>query len=274
MNNRWLPALYILALIPGVAACAAAPAPAPAAPKQTWYVDVVRFNDSAHAGVGCTECHRDIAMTDVPEQHPSNEDLSRDAVTAFDYRACERCHPQEYTAYAAGVHADILEGTRVSESDFNAPKCGNCHSPHYEQANRSRLQLIAFQMDTCGSCHMVERETYLQNFHGKATTLGDQSSPACTDCHGGHQVASLTQTQDALTVCAQCHPTATPNMAGFLIHARESMVEPSERRAGEFSMLFFGKAFLTVLIFGVLGFFYAHTLLWLIRSAHQKMRGG
>ncbi len=213
-------------------------------------------------------------MNDVPERHPNVDDLTKDAVTNFDYRACERCHPQEYAAYQGGEHAKVREGKAKPKSTFEAPVCGNCHTPHYETANRSRLELISAQVQTCGACHPDERESYLQNYHGKAAAnLADAKSAACTDCHGGHAVASLKKTDDAVAACSHCHPNATPNMAGFLIHARERLPAADAPRAWESTILFYAKIFFTLLIVGILGFFYAHTLLWLIRSAQKKMRG-
>jgi hypothetical protein len=244
-------------------------------PVQTWYVDTVRFQSGAHAGLDCSDCHADIKLEDVPTKHPSPDRITQDARTLFDYRACGRCHKEEYAAYVKGVHAEVLSGAREKTSSYDAPTCGHCHNPHYDPANRTRTEFFIMQMDTCGVCHPEERETYLQNYHGKAAVnLGEKRSAGCTDCHGGHQVASLIKTEDALAICQRCHPAATPNMAGFLIHARENLPAPDQRRAFESTLLFYAKVFFTLLIVGVLGFFYAHTLLWLIRSAHRKLRGG
>jgi ribosomal protein L31 len=262
------------ALALALSACGSAPAPSES-PQQTWYVDAARFHQGAHGGLDCADCHTDIKLTDVPDKHPSADNIEKDARTLFDYKACDRCHPQEYAAYNKGVHADVRAGTREKKSTYDAPVCGNCHSPHYDPANRTRAELLTVQVDLCGACHPVERETYLQNIHGKAAVnLGETNSPGCTDCHGGHQVASLTKPEDALAVCQRCHPAATTNMAGFLIHAQENIPAPDARRATESTILFGAKIFFTLLIVGILGFFYAHTLLWLIRSAHRKMRGG
>ncbi len=264
----------LTALVLVLGACVSAPA-APQPPAQTWYVDAARFHQGAHGALDCADCHTDIKLTDIPDKHPSADNIEKDARTLFDYKACERCHPQEYAAYNKGVHAEVLSGVREKKSTYDAPTCGYCHSPHYDPANRTRAELLSAQADICGACHPVERETYLQNIHGKAAVnLGDTNSAGCTDCHGGHQAVSLTKAEDALAVCQRCHPAATTNMTGFLIHAQENIPAPDARRATESTILFGAKIFFTLLIIGVLGFFYAHTLLWLIRSAHRKMRGG
>ncbi len=271
--------LLALAVLASVAtACASASAqvePTAIPVAQTWYIDVARFNASAHAGLDCSECHTTISMKDVPDQHPNADPINQDIVATFDYQACQRCHPQEYAAYMTGVHADVQEGKRKPQTDIVAPTCGACHSPHYEPANQTRAEVIAYQVQVCGNCHAKERDSYLQNFHGKAAVnLADVKSAACTDCHGGHDVVSLKQTTDALTACQQCHPDASPNMAGFLIHAEEQVPAATDPHPNETLLLFGAKIFFTLLIIGTLGFFYGHTLLWLVRSAQKRMRGG
>lgn len=268
-------ALCLLALT--LAACTSTSAQSDPAVllQQTWYVDAARFGQGAHASLQCADCHSDISMKDVPDKHPDNTRVTQDAVAIFDYSACEHCHPQEYAAYQTGIHAEVLAGKRENKTQFEAPVCGNCHSPHYDPANRTRTEIIAVQVETCGACHPSERETYLQNYHGKAAAnLADTQSAACTDCHGGHNVVSLAKTENALAACQGCHPTANTNMAAFRIHAADTLPTPETTRADESIALFAAKVFFTLLIVGILGFFYAHTLLWLIRSAHQKMRGG
>lgn len=256
-----------------LSACTGAAAP-PTKPVQTWYVDPVRFQRGAHAGLQCVDCHITIPLSDIPTQHPNSDDVMQDAVTAFDYRACQRCHLQEYDAYARGVHAEVASGARVNATTYPAPTCGNCHSPHYDPPNRTRAALIASQVGTCGTCHPEEKETYRQNYHGKAAAnLADTGSPACTDCHGGHTTVSLKETDAALQACQVCHPDASANMTGFLIHAQETPVAPDAPHAGESTLLFVAKILLTVFVVGVLGFFYAHTVIWLVRSAHNRMRG-
>ncbi len=267
------PLLILAVLMLVLGACTGVPASS-ALPAPSWYVDSARFQRGAHAGLDCSDCHADIQLDDVPAKHPSADRITQDARVLFDYRACERCHKEEYAAYATGVHAEVRDGARVKTSTFDAPTCGNCHNAHYAPAQRTRVELFAVQSDVCGACHPAERATYLQNFHGKAAVhLGEKRSAGCTDCHGGHRVASLTQAEDALAVCQRCHPEASPNMAGFLIHAHEELPAPEARRAFESTLLFYAKLLLTLFVVGVLGFFYAHTLLWLIRSLHRRLRG-
>lgn len=235
----------------------------------SWYIDVQRFNVSVHGGVDCSFCHRDIIL----DHHPNPDDLTKDATELFDYEACSSCHPQEYEYYQQGVHAEVLSGARESDSEHPAPTCGHCHDPHYRQV-LSRLQIIDAQVIICGQCHPTELETYLENYHGKtAVDLDYEESASCADCHGSHRVLALDQPQEALVACRKCHPNASENMAGFLIHAEETLApKPGAAHARENILLFFVQLFFILLTTSVLAFFYGHTILWALRGLHEKLR--
>ncbi len=240
----------------------------------SWYIDVQRFNASVHGGVDCSECHLDILPEDFPDEHPNPDDLNVNATEHFDYEACASCHPQEHEYYEQGVHAELLRGERESESEFPAPTCGHCHDPHYRQGGLSRLEIIDAQVQICGQCHPGELETYLANYHGKtAVDLDYEDSASCANCHGSHTVLALDQPQEALGACRRCHPNATENMAGFLIHADETIApEPGAAHSRESVLLFFVQLFFLLLTISVLAFFYGHTFLWLLRRLHEKLR--
>lgn len=235
----------------------------------SWYVDVQRYNQGVHGGMECSVCHTDIDT----QEHPNPENLGRSATAAFPYEACASCHPQEYEQYQHGVHAELLSGARSSESEYPAPTCGDCHDPHYQQV-WSRLQVIDAQVSICGQCHPSELASYLDNYHGKtAVDLDFEESASCADCHGSHEVMALDQPQDAVLACQKCHPDADENMAGFLIHAEETLSpEPGASHAREFVLFFFVQLFFLILTASVLAFFYGHSFLWLLRGLHEKLR--
>ncbi len=236
----------------------------------SWQLDVQRYNQSVHGGTNCSLCHTDID----PEEHPSpEEDVGLSAIETFPYEACASCHPQEYDQYQRGVHAELLSGVRQSESEYPAPTCGHCHDPHYRQV-LSRLELIDVQVNVCGQCHPSELESYLEDYHGKtAVDLDFADSASCADCHGSHQVLALDQPQAAVSMCRKCHPDANENMAGFIIHAKETLSsDPNAPHAREFVLFFFIQLFFLVLTVSVLAFFYGHSFLWLLRGLHEKLR--
>ena len=233
----------------------------------SWYVDVQRYNQGVHGGFDCSLCHLEISAGD----HPTRENLDQNATDLFDYQACAACHPQEYQYYQSGVHAEALADE--TEGEYPAPTCGHCHDPHYRQV-LSRVEVIDAQVNICGQCHPSELETYLEDYHGKtAVDLDFADSASCADCHGSHQVLALDQPEEEVQACRRCHPGASENMAGFLIHAEETLSpDPVQPHSREFVLLFLVQGFFVVLTVGVLAFFYGHTFLWLLRGLHEKLR--
>jgi hypothetical protein len=263
--------VVIVALLALAASCGQAIRGRPVGEPQpgSWYVDVQRYNQGVHGGMDCSVCHVGIDLA----QHPNPENLSQSAVELFDYDACASCHPQEYEFYQRGVHAEVLSGATQSESEHAAPTCGHCHDPHYRQV-LSRVEVVDAQVYICGQCHQAELATYLENYHGKtAVDLDYEDSASCADCHGSHQVLALDQTAEAVRACQKCHPDASENMAGVLIHAEETLSPDVETpHAREFVLLFWVQLFFVVLTVSVLTFFYGHTFLWLLRGLHEKLR--
>ena len=72
-------------------------------PKRSWSVDMGKFLSSSHGRLTCSECHADIEEKGV--KHPDPKLLGRASTLLYDYKRCERCHPQEYQRYLKGAHA-------------------------------------------------------------------------------------------------------------------------------------------------------------------------
>lgn len=144
---------------------------------------------------------------------------------------CRECHPKLYATYAASVHGDAL----VSEHNRDVPICSDCHRAHdignpLTQDYRDDIPVM------CANCHadaaIVGKyglstdvvRTYLSDFHGSTVSIyRDQEAGAyrlprpiavCTDCHGTHDIRSMTALGTAgtkallLTKCRQCHEGA------------------------------------------------------------------
>ncbi len=239
-----------------------------------WYVDVERFQRSAHGGLTCEECHPDVPLEDPAAPHPDPAELTVSATSLYDYQTCEACHPQEYAAYGEGVHAEALAQPEEITLEAEAPTCGHCHDAHYV-ATETRADLLTSVSQTCGECHPDALESYEHNYHGKAALLGHERTATCSDCHGGHTVLALYEPDESVPACRRCHPDANIRLAGFRIHAEETLSPAQDDpRAQDFKLFFWVKLFFTVLVVGVLAFFYTHTALWFLRSLHERLRGG
>ncbi len=174
------------------------------------------FAASAHGGLGCVDCHADLAgQTDWPHA----ETLAR--------VSCAGCHLDEVAKYESGMHARA----RHDRPGSLAATCVDCHGTHdirpsTDRASRTHhLNMAA----TCGRCHgnadVIRREKiqsgdvladYRDSIHGRAVAKsGLMVAPSCNDCHGGHDVSRLTsltspvnRTHVAAT-CGTCHDGIT-----------------------------------------------------------------
>jgi len=127
---------------------------------------------------------------------------------------------------------------------------------------------------TCGTCHPEHAATYLSNIHGKmGVHLKNPDSAFCTDCHGAHNVVSLSDKAQALAVCRRCHPKADARFADVVIH--DGMDRPASADAAKNQSVLWIDRVRTAAIAIValsLVFFFGHSFLWLLREVHEKLR--
>jgi hypothetical protein len=236
-------------------------------PKRSWWIDMGKFLSSSHGRLSCSECHADIEEKGV--KHPDPKLLGRVSTLLFDYKKCEKCHPQEYQRYLKGAHAKAL-----IERKKDAPTCGNCHVTHYVRSGRSRLELGKWMTEMCGACHPIQKRTYLENYHGKTAALLDYDASAyCTDCHGAHTCFPLKKKEEALDACQKCHPNAKLRFTGFVIHASaEGLKKEDVDKLGKVGIIRWIGVGFGILVVGVLAFFYSHTLVWTLRKVHEWLK--
>jgi len=105
--------------------------------------------------------------------------------------------------------------------------CASCHvarpgqSPNADIAGPKRTEVAAL----CGKCHsdaaymrkfapqvrIDQLSQYVTSAHGKRMATGDDRAATCSDCHGAHGVARVTDTRspvaplNAAKTCARCH---------------------------------------------------------------------
>lgn len=266
MLNVSLFRFFVLFFLLG-SACSSSPSTREILPKRSWWIDMGKFLSSSHGRLSCSECHPDIEEKGV--KHPDPKLLERVSTLLFDYKKCEKCHPQEYQRYLKGAHAKALV-----ERKKDAPTCGNCHVAHYVLPGRSRLELGKWMTEICGTCHPIQKRTYLENYHGKTAALLEyEASAYCTDCHGAHACLSLKKKEDALEACQKCHPNAKLRFTGFVIHASEEGVKKEDvEKLEKLRIIRWIEVGFGILVFGVLAFFYSHTLVWTLRKVHEWLK--
>jgi hypothetical protein len=277
MRTKTFTAILLLSIL--LLGCAPRPPSWPPFPDKlaetaTWYVDVERFQRSAHGSLTCAECHADITPGDPATPHPDTAKLATEDTSLYDYGTCQSCHPQEYVSYEEGIHAEAMANPAGIELDAAAPTCGHCHNAHYTSPE-TRAELLVSVSETCGECHAEALEAYHHNYHGKAALLGHEKTATCADCHGAHTVLALYEADESIPACRRCHLEANARFVSHRIHAHETLnPEPDDPRALDFQIFFWVKLFFTCLVVGVLAFFYTHTGLWFLRSLHERLRKG
>ncbi|MBI4556139.1 MAG: hypothetical protein HY706_01025 [Candidatus Hydrogenedentes bacterium] len=205
----------------------------------------------------CTSCH--TAHMPLPASDPES---SVNPTNIAD--TCGRCHQGVEEKFLASIHSST-----VSASEQPLPVCSSCHSAH----SISRTDEEEFKrniLDTCGKCHEDVASTYFDTIHGKVSKLGSGAAAKCHDCHGAHDILSITDPRSHISrnnivqTCAKCHPGSHRRFAGYLTHA-------THHDPVKYPALYYAFWGMTALLLGTFGFFGFHTLAWLPHS-FQEMR--
>lgn len=252
----------------------------------SWFIDIGLYSQSAHAPLACEKCHAD--MQEDGKEHPdsnASDFLKKEATRKYDYSRCESCHMQAYKRYLQGDHAELLkEQDKLAAGEIRkkplaerAPTCGNCHSVHYQPPGQSRIQTGKRMVQVCGQCHPENTKSYLDDFHGRAAVdLENEKSAYCTDCHGAHSTKDLEEDEEALRACKRCHLQAKDKFAGYVVHAsvpsQKAEQEEGQDKLKTMYILNIIKGIVSAVVILVLIFFFAISLLWMLRELHEKLR--
>ena len=101
------------------------------------------------------------------------------------------------------------------------------------------------------------------------TALGSRSVAGCADCHGAHEVLPASDPRSPIApanlvkTCGQCHTNANESFVKYDPHADK---HDRERNPA----LYFTSKFMTMLLFGVFGFFGLHTAMWFGKEYRTK----
>ena len=208
-------------------------------------VNQEKFSKSVHGSFDCVMCH----MTPKGDQHQglsgskpdkSIQELaaaisSKSKIDPVAQAACATCHPDVYEAYKTSVHGQNVMVKKSSDG----PVCTSCHgSAHYIQPKSSKESAVNHfnVVQTCGVCHeekmMSEKyglsphvmERYKESFHGRKLRVGHSGAPACSDCHGAHDIKSAKDPaspvfgSNKIATCGKCHSGATPKFVAAITH--------------------------------------------------------
>jgi predicted CXXCH cytochrome family protein len=187
------------------------------------------FAQDIHAvrGLGCVGCHggdaSDPEMTGMDPAKGFRNAPERAQIAEF----CARCHadaafmkrfnPRPYIFSMAEFRTSV-HCKKISEGDVKVATCTNCHGVHGILPPSDPASPVYHRNvpKTCSGCHNAEYmkgrtvptnqyALYVGSVHGRALLeKGDDSAPACNDCHGNHG-AVPPKTRDITVVCGNCH---------------------------------------------------------------------
>jgi hypothetical protein len=163
------------------------------------YISPEIIESSVHSqeGIECEACHTEITSYPHPEiEYRNKRELSRSY-----YLACRKCHSANYEKTLDSIHADAAEA-----GNMESPVCTDCHGAHSVQSSDRPRAMVS---QTCGRCHDLVFEEYVESVHGGALMDEDnQDVPLCTDCHGVHNISDPGSPQfhsSSPDLCAGCH---------------------------------------------------------------------
>ncbi|MEI7880603.1 MAG: hypothetical protein WCI95_06980 [bacterium] len=219
----------------------------------------------------CSDCH---GKHNVIPARLAISPLNHDHLAA----TCGKCHPQVVEVFQKSIHGKALtRGVR------DAPTCTDCHSDHQISDLRAASSLKVAE-DVCSRCHASERfnarnnldankvTTFFASYHGMSTKMGSTQSANCVSCHGYHDILpssdplSSVNTNNMVTTCRKCHPTANENFSFGKIHLdQKSVVNTGDR------INWWIRRIYTLLIVGVIGGMLVHNIL-VFRRKFQILR--
>jgi len=142
--------------------------------------------------------------------------------TAFgaevDDAACFPCHNNpkwrmEFTLPSGETLSLYFDKDKLRGSVHGALHCVDCHTdklsgfPHDKLPEGwDRRDLTLNLSTTCQRCHPQAHRAIAESVHYGALAEGNRAAPACTDCHGAHDVQPVDQARAALVQrCGGCH---------------------------------------------------------------------
>jgi len=214
--------------------------------------------DGLLVAASCSSCHGSHKI--LSKKDPASR-TNRANVAA----TCGTCHAGPQKDYNAGIH-----GQAVGMGNSRAPGCTDCHTAHQIASVRT----AAWQMKTtatCGGCHKEQSETYRDTFHAQVSALGYVETAHCWDCHGFHDIRPATDPKSTIAranlqaTCGKCHSNVNMSFVSYQPHADRHNMRAYPAMWGTWM-------FMNMLLLSVIGFFGAHTALWLIRSLAERRR--
>src|SRR4030066_135638 len=173
------------------------------------------FKEGMLGAPNCLHCHKNP----IARVHSTEDTVS---VKISQERLCLSCHldspeVRARTSPSAGfitMYEKSVHGSQLNSGNPKAANCVDCHGSHnvHKSDTKDSPTFKGNIPTTCGQCHEVISKEYLESIHGSALIKGVQESPACTDCHGEHNILKHDDPKSPVAfqnlsreVCSPCH---------------------------------------------------------------------
>jgi formate dehydrogenase gamma subunit len=137
-------------------------------------------------------------------------------------RECLDCHSDNTLTKTTTAGREISLFVDAAKLALSAHRTNSCVSCHSDLTDKHPDDNIAAKPVNCSSCHERHSTSYGASVHGLAVRSGDASAPACSDCHGSHEITTphspispLHITRQAET-CGACHEDAATDYAASI----------------------------------------------------------
>lgn len=182
------------------------------------------YRTSAHAEAlsknvpeapNCLTCHAGNVTKHIPGQDSTVLKITQE-------KMCISCHLEKPevagktllgTKFIASYEKSI-HGFALLRGNHEAANCVDCHGNH--EMNKSVVSTSKVNKlhiaETCAQCHNQVAKEYTESAHGESVKRGNKDAPACTDCHGEHDILEHTDPRSPVSaknlsqqVCGTCH---------------------------------------------------------------------
>ena len=129
---------------------------------------------------------------------------------------CLSCHnvPGLTTALPSGEQIYISVDDITHKTSIHGRlgyACVQCHTdidgyPHREIPVQTAREYTLYQNEACGDCHPGSMDANTSGAHQIFMDAGIKEAAVCSDCHGAHEVDSLTPPRSNIPqTCERCH---------------------------------------------------------------------
>jgi cytochrome b subunit of formate dehydrogenase len=163
----------------------------------------------------CLTCHRQSVVAVAPAKLTLAQKLAQT-------KQCESCHvgKENVAGHAVrgvkfvGSFDQSVHGAALLAGHVAAANCVDCHGAHeMNRAMTASAKVNKLRVaETCAKCHEKIAGEFNESVHAGALRKGNSDSPACTDCHGEHDIRKHTDPLSPIAtknvaqqVCANCH---------------------------------------------------------------------